>query len=153
MSSCVNILQLHKPAPMPALHLQLVELHRSFSCIVCVKVDIGRCKIFDMCKVEDVHVCMEEYYDFHFSDLDMLGRPSGGLHGLRSVHPHPEGKLNWLRESFDSQYIPESWPDFDAATFLANPDSLHIWPDAMKGDELILHHEFSAFYISHESFS
>ena len=28
--------------------------------IVRVKVNIGRCKVFDMCQAEDVHVCMKE---------------------------------------------------------------------------------------------
>ena len=120
------------------------------SAIVRVKANIGRCKVFDMCEVEDVHVCMNEYEDFHCTDVDTLGRPKGDPNSV-----HPVGRLSWLRESFDSQYIPETWPANSAQQTIGAIGRFWdaIWPDAMKGDELILRHELNAAYISHEIFS
>ena len=124
--------------------------------IVRVKANIGRCKIIAMGNVEGVHdMCVQDYADFHFNMADMFGRPFA-RDQLEFAEdplddPHPVGNL-WLEESFDSQYIPETWPGFDEACILAD-DPHGIWPDAMKGDELILRHEFNAEYISHKCFS
>ena len=108
--------------------------------IVCVKVNIGRCKVFAMCDVECVHsVRVDEYVDFHCSEIDMLGRP---VKDRNRACP----ELSWLTELiFDSQYVPETWPNFDELHFFAG-DQDDIWPDAMRGDELVLRNECDATY-------